>query len=142
VIQVPLSPLVKSVLLRDTWVCEQCGLRKPGTWRNAEGRLYHRKSRFCSGACRGASMTGKANPAYTTGARTAPRLGRTRKPMTEWQVTEIERWMRLRDRSVQQLADMIGATRRAVHKRKAAIAARQHAKVVDSSPDAPMMGVR
>lgn len=87
-------------------------------------------------------MRGKANPAYTTGARTAPRTGRTRKAMTTWQVTEIERWMRLRDRTAQQLADMIGVTRRAVHKRKAAIAARQHAKVVDSSTEAPMMGAR
>lgn len=70
-------------------------------------------------------MVGKANPAYTTGLRSAPRTGRTRRPMTEWQVSEIERWMRLRDRTVQQLADIIGVTRRAVHKRASSIAARQ-----------------
>jgi hypothetical protein len=81
-------------------------------------------------------MRGKANPAYTTGARTAPRPGRTRKAMTQWQVTEIERWMRLRDRSVQQLADMIGVTRMAVHKRKAAIAARQQTKSLHVNEDA------
>jgi len=56
--------------------------------------------------------------------------------MTQWQVTEIERWMRLRDRSVQQLADMIGVTRMAVHKRKAAIAARQQTKSLHVNEDA------
>lgn len=70
-------------------------------------------------------MRGKANPAYTLGNRVQQRQGRTRTGMCVWQVKEIERWMRLRDRTARQLADMIGVSRMAVHKRARSIAARQ-----------------
>lgn len=118
---IPISSL-GSVRHIDLWRCEQCGITRPATWRNPQGRLYHERSKYCGGTCRGNAMRGKANPAYTTGNRSQIRADRKYECMRQWQVEAIQSWdAGGRIVPIQRVAEVVGVTKRAIWKRLASI---------------------
>ncbi len=100
----------------ETWVCEQCGLKRPLRYRQANGTARKRQSRTCSQACHAMLVKGENNPAYIDGRRLS-KGGKPRPKMEEWQTYMIRKW---NDggctMSGQRLADTIGIARGTIYR--------------------------